>query len=71
MQMPEIYCMHVTENQLTRKWTSNHPPIPQSLVCSAVIEDETLALMLRMSSTVVVEQSISFIIAGLPKTCFG
>jgi len=56
---------------LPRKWTSNHPLKPQSLVSSAVIEDVTLSVTLRMSSTVAVEQSISLMMAAVPITWSG
>lgn len=54
--------------KLTRKWTSNHPANPHSLVSSADIDDEMLALTLRMSFTVTVKQSISFMMAAVPMT---
>ena len=60
--------MSNTEDQLTQKWTSNHPSNPQSLVSSVVNDDEMLALTLRMSITVTVKQSISFMTATVPTT---
>lgn len=60
-----------TKDQLTRKWTSNHPPKPQNLVFSRVIDDEMFDLTFRMSSTVAVKQSISFTKAAVPITWCG
>jgi len=60
-----------SDDPLTRKWTSNHPPNPQSLVFSKVIDDRKSDLTLRMSFTVAVKQSISFIMAAVPMTWCG
>lgn len=62
-------CKHT--DQLTRKWTSNHPPNPQSLVFSIKIDDEKFDLTSQMSSTVAVKQSISFMMAAVPTTWCG
>lgn len=60
-----------TTGQLTRKWTSNHPPKPPSLVLSTEIDDEKFDLTSRMSPTVAVKQSISFMMAAVPITWCG